>query len=414
MKIGFIGLGKLGMPCAVAMALKGHDVMGHDLNPDFMTKKPRIYKETGPDGISGFDDYLAKSTLCFGSREEVAEHSEIIFVAVQTPHEPKYEGVTRLTEDRQDFNYDFLVAAIRRLAQVIKRDTVVVIISTVLPGTIREKILPELNPHMKLCYNPFFIAMGTTMRDFLNPEFVLFGVHDPDAAAKAEKFYSTIASVPFYRTTIENAELIKVSYNTFIGMKIVFANLLMEICHKTPGTDVDSVTQALGMAQKRLISDKYLSGGMGDGGGCHPRDNIAMSWLARKLDLSWNWFDSLMMAREKQTDWLADLMCSYALPKVILGYSFKPESNIVVGSPALLLKNILEERGERVSLHDPYVDRTQSASDITRLPASCFLVGTRHAVFQTYSFPANSVVIDPWRFIDRNQPGIKVVSVGRA
>jgi UDPglucose 6-dehydrogenase len=167
MKLGFVGLGKLGLPCAVACAMKGHDVMGYDVNPNLMTKAPRDYLETGPDGVSTFDPYLEGSSIRFGSLGKVAEHSEIIFVAVQTPHAPRYEGITRLPEERADFDYAYLIGAVRSLVDVITRETIVVIISTVLPGTIRREILPLVNRHMKVCYNPFFIAMGSTMCDFL-------------------------------------------------------------------------------------------------------------------------------------------------------------------------------------------------------------------------------------------------------
>jgi UDPglucose 6-dehydrogenase len=407
MKIGFVGLGKLGMPCAVAMSIKGHDVMGYDVQKKVMNKKARPYRETGPDGILDLNPFLRKSAVRFGSLRQVARHGGIVFVAVQTPHDPEFEGITRLTGERKDFNYDYLIDAIKKLSSVIKRDTIVVIISTVLPGTIREKILPVINKQVKLCYNPFFIAMGTTMRDFLHPEFILFGVHDERATKKVESFYRTITDAPFYRTSIENAELIKVAYNTFIGMKIVFANTLMEICHKTPGADVDEVTNALKLATERLISGKYLSGGMGDGGGCHPRDNIAMSFLAQKLALSYDWFESVMKAREIQTEWLADLMEHYDLPKVILGKSFKPETNIVTGSPALLLKNILEERGHRVALYDPYIDKKKPA-----FKRSVFLIGTKHPGFLTFSFPRGSVVIDPWRYLPPDKKGVRVINVG--
>ena len=80
------------------------------------------------------------------------------------------------------------------------------------------------------------------------------------------------------------------------------------MCHNLPNTNVDDVTNALKMCDERIISDKYLSGGMGDGGGCHPRDNIALSWLSEKLEMSYNWFDNIMIQRELQTDWFADLM----------------------------------------------------------------------------------------------------------
>lgn len=410
MKIGFVGLGKLGLPCAVAIDKKGHDVMGFDLDPSRMQKDSINYRETAADGKSPFEPLLKKSRLKFGTLDEIVKHSEIIFVAIQTPHEEKYEGTTRIPVDRVDFNYNHLVSGIGAVAQAIEKlgkDRVVVIISTVLPGTIKREIFPLLNKHVKLCYNPFFIAMGTTMRDFLNPEFVLFGVVDAKAAKLAEKFYRSLHKRPFYQTTVENAELIKVAYNTFIGMKIVFVNTLMEICHKIGGTmDVDAVTDAIKMANERLISPKYLTAGMGDGGGCHPRDNIAMSWLAQKLDLSYDFFDSLMTAREEQTEWLAELMLEHDLPKVILGKAFKPGTNIVTGSPSILLKNLLEEKGEKVSMYDPYVDGKQPHWE-----KSVFFIGTMHPQFTKIKFPSGSVVIDPWRFIPKKK-NISVIYVG--
>lgn len=409
MRVGFIGLGKLGLPCAVGMALKGHEVKGFDINPENMTKKPRVYKETGPDGRSDFNPYLDNSTVQFDSLENVCAHAEIVFVAIQTPHDPRFEGVTRITDERKDFDYSYLEACVKDLAQVIKKDTVVVIISTVLPGTVAERVTPLCNKHMKLCYNPYFIAMGTTMQDFFNPEFILCGGNDEKSLDTLEAFYKTIADAPCYRTTIENAELIKVAYNTFIGMKIAFVNTLMEICHKTPNTDVDAVSKALKLANKRLLSDKYLYGGMGDGGGCHPRDNIALSWLSRKLDLSYDWFHNVMIAREEQTEWLADLMCSYELPKAILGYSFKAETNITVGSPALLLKNILEERKHSVWLHDPKVE--EKTVNISTMEPHVFLIGTKHEALTQYTFPKGSVVLDPWRYIPP-QDGVTVVPLG--
>ena len=234
--IGFMGLGKLGLPCALACASKGHFVRGYDPNPqiqDILETKKLPYKEVHA------DEYLEKycDKISVGHTDLqltiMVQHCDVIFVPIQTPHDPKYEGVTRIPEERVDFNYSYLKAGIKQLADKIayecegtNRTITVIIISTVLPGTIDREIRPLLNKHMSLCYNPFFIAMGTTIRDFLNPEFVLFGYDDEKAAQIAEGFYKTLHDRPVYRTTIKNAELIKVSYNTFIGMKLTFVNTL--------------------------------------------------------------------------------------------------------------------------------------------------------------------------------------------
>jgi UDP-glucose 6-dehydrogenase len=763
MNIGFIGLGKLGLPCALAIESKGHIVCGFDVDPnvkDIIDNKKIPYEEEGA------QELLDKSNIKFQDMKSVVRDSKIIFVPIQTPHDPLYEGITRIPPTRVDFDYMALKRGMMDLSNEIDRqgkDKIVIIISTVLPGTTEREILPLLSPHVKVCYNPFFIAMGTTVEDFLYPEFILFGVDDDEAAATAETFYKTINNAPFYKTSIKNAELIKVGYNTFIGMKIVFANTLMEICHKI-GANVDEVTDGIKMGNKRIISPLYFSGGMGDGGcldanqqiytsnglekicnistgekvlahdgklhkvnhtfrreysgdlikikalgipgialtpnhkvlsakyigngkdvvrnnlsdisyvradqltdkhfllfpklqknavlierpkhandyyvelagyylseghiaksnrsmcrlgftfntaetedinrviflldklypgihfnvsvkkshdsatdiivfkkhlvdkllndfgkgakhkrlpgwilygnektvklilkgvfrgdgcsdkkgfwlttisenlcfgvdfilkrlgilsrtrvqkskrknindlyqvmvhsgcdmkrmkkitsmpikktakiglkrlfdneefvfhrinntereyfdgfvynievdeansyvpmvavsnSCHPRDNIALSWLARETNLSHDWFDDLMTARENQTDWLADLMEEHSLPKVILGKAFKPNINLTVGSPSILLKNLLEERGHVVEMYDPYIDE-----ELPEFAPSVFLIGTKHPEFVNFQFPEGSVVIDPWRYIPKDLENVTVIRLG--
>ena len=408
MNIGFLGLGKLGLPCALAIESKGHSVIGYDISKnvqEIVKKKKLPYKEVGA------QELLDKSNIKITPLSSVVRHSEIMFVSIQTPHEKLYEGITRIPEDRIDFNYEWLKRGIKTLSDEIEKQAVnkvVVLISTVLPGTIEREIKPLLNSHVQLCYNPFFIAMGTTIKDFLNPEFVLFGVDNEFAAKKAEFLYKTIHTKPFFKTTIENAELIKVAYNTFIGMKIVYANTMMEICHKT-GANIDNVTDAIKFATDRLISDKYLSGGMGDGGGCHPRDNIALSWLARELNLSHDFFEDMMLAREHQTEWLADLIQekSKGLKVFILGKSFKPETNIQTGSPSILLRNILEEREINVTMYDPYIDADSDKPN----DKGVYFIGTKHQNFIDYDFPHGSIVIDPWRYIS-NKDNIEVIRIG--
>jgi len=391
MKVGIIGLGKLGLPVAVAMAHTGeHDVMGYDIDESRMTHEPQTYQERGLT-TPHFNDDLCTSPIHFGSLESVVDHSEILFVAVQTPHNPKYEGITKIPAKRVDFDYDYLKSAVSSIASVIKKDTIVVIISTVLPGTVEREIKPLLNRNIKLVYNPFFIAMGTVIPDFLHPEFILLGSDDPVSRDRVESFYGTLMKSRACKMSIASAELTKVAYNTFISSKLSFVNTLLEIAHKSPGVNVDEVTNALCQATDRLISPKYMIAGMGDGGGCHPRDNIALSWLSRELDLKYDFFEAIMMSREKQAEWLADLMKEHKMPKCILGYSFKVETNITTGSHALLVKEFLDD----VKLIDPHVDGNQ------QLPYNphVFLIGMNHPEFAKWKYPSGSVIIDPWRYI---------------
>jgi UDPglucose 6-dehydrogenase len=408
MNIGFIGLGKLGLPCALAINSKGHNVWGFDVDlkvKDILETKQLPYRERGA------PELLQNHSIIFDSVECVVNNTDIIFVPIQTPHEYIYEGSTRIPNERDNFNYDALKFGIKSLSdQIEKQDKnkIVVIISTVLPGTIEKDILPIIknNDKLKLCYNPFFIAMGTTIDDFLNSEFVLFGTDSNVVSNQIKEFYSTLHSRPFYQTSIKNAELIKVSYNTFIGMKIVFTNTIMEICHKI-GANVDEVMGALKMSNERLISPKYLNGGMGDGGGCHPRDNIAMSWLANEIGLSYNFFDDIMMGREKQTEFLADLIMEHDGPYYILGKTFKEETNLLLGSPAILLSNILKERNVDFTHYDPFID-----NEVPNFKKGTYFIATRHQEFKLINYPKNSTIIDVWRYLNINDENINYIKVG--
>lgn len=340
-----IGLGKLGLPVALAIEAEMHEVKGFDTNPaicDMVSSRGKLpYMEANA------QELLDTTDIEIARPADIAEWADIVFVAVQTPHQPQFEGTTRMTDERADFDYAYLKTAVHS----VRNAKLVVLISTVLPRTVEREISPLISSPERLLYNPFFIAMGTTIPDFRDPEFVLVGT-DGAWPGPLKEFYATIHRKPVFVTTIKTAELTKVAYNTFIGLKIAFANTMMELCEKT-GADVDDLVDALSLADQRIISSAYLRGGMGDGGGCHPRDNIALSWLARKVGLSYDLFGALMECREKQTEWLADF-CSE--PLTILGKSYKPETNLTVGSPALLLAEILRERGVDFTHVDPHVD----------------------------------------------------------
>ena len=152
---------------------------------------------------------------------------------------------------------------------------------------------------------------------------------------------------------------------------------------------------------------------MGDGGGCHPRDNI-LSWLSQELNLSHDWFDNIMMQRENQTDWLASLIeeqkdkIGHDRKIYILGKSFKPETNITTGSPSILLKNILEERNHKVDMYDPYIDDSENES---QQEPCIYFIGTKHPDFTSYKYNYGSIIIDPWRYIP-NQEGCEVIHIG--
>lgn len=404
MKIGFVGLGKLGLPVALAIEQKGHEVVGWDAVESVranIEKRILPYKEIGAQTL--LENSKIKLTQDFTD-------CEIIFMAIQTPHDSRFEGTTRIPEDRADFDYTYLKQAVKEISENQKTPAHLVLISTVLPGTVEREIKPLLSPIFNFVYNPFFIAMGTVIPDFLNPEFVLLGADKNKNVTLIYNFYKSIHDRPIIEMPIRDAELTKVAYNTFIGMKIVFANTLMEICHLNGG-NVDNVIGAIKKADRRLISPAYLNAGMGDGGGCHPRDNIAMSHIARGLGLSHNFFDDLMMAREQQTEFLANLVIEESkkrgLPITILGKSFKPETNIQTGSPALLLGNILKEKGIEFS--------HVGEDDVFENRKAVYFIATKHEYIADFAskLPSNSVVIDPFGYAVQYKNGVEIIHVGR-
>lgn len=436
-RIGLLGLGKLGLPVAVTLASK-FPVMGYDINPDLCKLRVYEHKELGPNLENNFQKWFDDACDLTNKKDKglmfspclpgMVKNSDIIFVAVQTPHESRYDGSTLLPAypDRKDFEYAYLVKAVKELANMVKPSHTVVIISTVLPGTVRTEILPILKPTgCKLIYNPFFIAMGTVMWDFLHPEFVLLGMEDGSGDDKSVddvwsmycQFYDS--PMNFREMSYESAELTKVAYNLFISQKIMFANTLMEMSHKIPQCNVDDVTDALGTATNRLVSNKYLSGGMVDGGSCHPRDAIAMSYFADKLGMHYNPFEQIIISREKQTEWLMWLLDKYGydyvknkpMPKIILGKAFKPETAITAGSPAMLCADILREKykDKHYYHYDPYIDGSNSGP--VYMEPCAYLIACKHRTFQTYRFTPGSVVIDPFRYIPK-QTDVKVISVG--
>lgn len=406
-KVGIIGLGKLGLPVAVAINSKGHEVTGYDINQrsaNWLSMRSIPFQEADLQPL--LDKHTVKTV---GSIETVIKNVDIIFMPIQTPHGPEFEGSTRIPKEREDFNYKYLVSAIAEVSQItrrLKKHVQLVVISTCLPGTYEERIAPivEPNPYLHYNYNPFFIAMGTVVKDFLDPEFVLLGSKSDTSSIK--DFYSTIHDRPVFETDITTAEGIKVFYNTFITMKTVLANTYGEMAHKL-GMNVDDIYTALSMATDRIISSKYLQAGLGDGGGCHPRDNIALSYIANKVGLSHNIFEDLMQAREDHSEWLARLAMDESkkadLPLIILGRSFKPETRIETGSPAILIANIIAK---------DYGYPVEHVEDITTPERAVYFIGCRHERYKEYAFPEGSVVIDPFRYLPKRK-NVTYISIGK-
>lgn len=413
MKVGWVGLGKLGFPCAMVLA-QHHEVWGYDVSD----RAWRIADGTDvPMQEEGLPELLRNGRHMgrAGSVAEVVKNADIVFVAVQTPHAPEYGGEQPMPEETRDFEYAYLVQACRDVARAAlqqEKYVTLVVVSTVLPGTTDKLIRPLLNAYTDLVYSPQFIAMGTTLADFSNPEFVICGAYGKLSVDLLRSVFKPVhGNDRLFVTGYTTAESIKVLYNTFVSMKVVWANHVMELCEKT-GADCDRVVDALSLATERVISPKYMRGGMGDGGACHPRDLIAMHWLEQRLGMAVPLFGGLAKAREQQTQWLAKLVTAYTGPGmrvVLLGKSYKPGSDLIAGSPALLLKHYLELEGQHPEVHDPH---TGDGLPLALDRPAVFVTSTRHDDWRTLRFPRGSVVIDVFGYLE-DQEGVTMLRVGR-
>ena len=405
-KIGFIGIGKLGLDCAEVFAEK-HEVRGYD-----------IYPRTS-DSVRVCD--IA----------ELVNESEWIFIAVPTPHAEGYDGsVPSSHMEPRDFGHEAVIDAINKVNQNASTPKKVVLISTVLPGTTRRKFITLLDPKHQFCYNPYLIAMGSVKWDMANPEMVIIGTEDGSLTGVASELidlYKTIMqNDPRYEVgTWDECESIKIFYNTFISAKVGLVNMIQDFALKIGHINVDVVTNALARSTMRIMGPKYMTAGMGDAGACHPRDNIALRWLAQEYDIGYDLFDTVMHARELQAKNLAEFLVAQAdelgLPIIIHGKAYKPDVPYCIGSYSTLVGHYIKEAGRTVKYVDPLADDASDViADITE-PAVFLWAHNRKITYeytgnqkdtQPYCFIAyGSVIVDPWRKLT-NIDGITVIHYG--
>lgn len=355
-RISVIGLGKLGASMAAAFARRGFDVVGVDISQqavDAINEGRAPVAETNLDATISANKHRIRATL---DHSDAVLNSDISFVIVPTP-----------SDDRGAFSLQYAEWAFKEIGKgLLKKSGYhnVVLTSTVLPGSTRQVLLPVLERasgkkagrDFGLCYSPEFIALGSIIENFLNPDFTLIGELDERCGADLETLYSQVMTneAPAARMSIENAELTKIAVNTFVTTKITFANMLSEICEEIPGGDVDVVTGALGL--DRRIGNRYLKGAIGYGGPCFPRDNVALSFIANELGVNADLATTTDAANRAIAEKVsADLQT--ILPRgatvAVLGLSYKPFSHVVEESQGLAVAQTLAKNGMRVVAFDP-------------------------------------------------------------
>jgi len=405
MKIGFIGVGKLGQDCAEAIADKGHIVEGYDV----VYRSPR--------------NFQMRSSI-----QKLVEGKDIIFIAAPTPHDPMYGGELPTSHlHPKDFDYTTVKNILREVNRHINKNQLLVLISTVLPGTTRSQFV-DLIKNGRFIYNPYLIAMGSVAWDMVNPEMVIIGTEDGTTTGDAKEliaFYKTIMeNDPRYEVgTWDEAEAIKIFYNTFISAKIGLVNMIQDVAEKQGNIDVDVVTSALARSSQRIMGPKYMIAGGPDGGACHPRDNIALRWMASDLELDYDLFGAIMYAREVQTRNLAEKVMteSNGMPIVIVGKAYKPGVAYLEGSGSLLVEHYIKAAGRECYFLDKYTNDAPPASIIAE-PCTYLLMHDaeitycdspmKETVTKQEIRPADgSVIVDIWRK-QKSIKGCKVVHYG--
>jgi UDPglucose 6-dehydrogenase len=408
MKIGFVGIGKLGLDCAEVMAER-HEVRGYDIYP------------------------RTSDTVKVCSIEELVRESEWIFVAVPTPHADGYDGSVPSSHMRpMDFGHDAVIDAIKNINRYATSSKKVVLISTVLPGTTRRHFVPLLDKQHQFLYNPYLIAMGSVKWDMVNPEMIMIGTEDGawnGVAGELKELYDTVMqNSPRYEIgTWDECESIKIFYNTFISAKVGLVNMIQDFAMKIGNINVDVVTNALARSTMRIMGPKYMTAGMGDAGACHPRDNIALRWLAQEYDIGYDLFDTVMLARERQAENLAKFLFDTSsatdsqMPVVIHGKAYKPDVPYCIGSYSTLVGHYLQKMGVNAKYVDPLADDLTDVISTIDSPSVILWAHDRQITYeytgeqsrtQSYcNIPAGSIIVDPWRKIQSTDK-IKVIHYG--
>jgi len=435
MNISVFGLGKLGAPLAVLLASKGHDVTGYDIDP---RPGELLAKGIAPVPEPGLAESLVALSGSFTAARDPAEavrRSSATFIVVPTPSDDTGGFSTRYAEQAAST----IGAAVRGRSEY----HLVVLTSTVMPGATRQAFVPALETAagtrcgeaLGVCYNPEFIALGSVLHDMLHPDLVLIGESDGRAGQTLESIYRTVCSpeVPIARMSFENAEIAKLALNTFVTMKITFANGLADICERVPTGDVDAVSRAVGFDSR--VGRKYLSGGTGYGGPCFPRDVIAFNALTRRLGLDAPLATATDQSNRARLDAILARVLDCAAPGStvgVLGLSYKPGTPVIECSQGVELAAKLVEAGRRVVVYDPMAHQNAQAVLGTSVQYSASTAALLDAVdtavimtawpefqrlpasaFKPFTKP--KTIIDCWRIIDKSQIGdaAKLVDIGR-
>jgi GDP-mannose 6-dehydrogenase len=353
MNLTVFGIGYVGCVSAACFAKEGHDVTGVDVNPTKVEiincgKSPIVEPGIGEIMQEAVDSGRLRATT---SSAEAVSKSAVSLVCVGTPSN---------TNGSLDLRYVSRVCEEIGAALRTKQERhVVVIRSTMLPGTIQNVVVPTLEKtsgkraglDFGACINPEFLREGTSLRDFYAPPFTLIGADDDQTVATVSALYANI-SAPLFQTDVKTAEMIKYVCNTFHALKVSFANEVGNIC-KALAIDSHAVMEIFCRDTKLNLSPYYLKPGFAFGGSCLPKDLRAINYKAKELDVEVPLLGSIIPSNRLQIERAVAMVARTGKKKVgVLGFSFKAGTDDLRESPMVVLIETLIGKGYKVSLYD--------------------------------------------------------------
>lgn len=427
--ISVVGLGKLGLCIAAIFAKKGFNVTGIDVDKfkiDSVNNGQSPIFEPGLQELISSNKKRLTTTNDFGA----IKNTDATFVVVPTP-----------SDESGEFSLEFVTPVMKNIAQAISSKDgyhLIVLSSTVMPTSMDSVVRPILEStsgkvcgkDFGLCYNPEFIALGDVIKGFLEPDFILVGESDAKAGEMISEIHRAVSKAPIERMNFVNAEIAKIAVNSFVTMKISFANTLAEICEKLSGGDVEKITSAIG--KDKRIGTAYLKGALGYGGPCFPRDNVAFARFAKKIGVDAHLAVATHDINIKQVNRIIRLVESIGIKppaKVgVLGLTYKPKTNVTEASQSLMLVNSLSEKGFQVYAYDPAfangsenvvgpnINLTKNAEDCIMSSDVC-IIATPWDVFSKIdkSKFSNKIILDCWRIFGKDglQNALKYLVVGK-
>jgi len=432
MKIGIIGLGFVGLSFGSVLASMGHSVIGVDIDKEKLKKIKNGIVPFYEPGLQSILKKSLKKDLKISSSISDVEKCNLIFVTVGTPQ--KRNGEIDLTMVKNVTN------KIGKLLSKTRHKPIIIIKSTVIPGTTLETILPilqrvsgkKVGKDFGLVTNPEFLRETMAVHDTLHPHVIVLGGNNNSFLKKVKRFYSNLHhNVPIVLTNYGTSEIIKYANNSFLATKISFINQIASICEEIPDANIDDVARTIGLDPR--IGNLFLDAGPGYGGSCLPKDVKAIIDFSTKMGINPTLLTAVEKTNKQQINSIIKLIKQnigkiYGKRIAVLGVAFKPKTDDIRDSVSIDLVSRLVKLGSKITIHDPKaiknakkifnkkVEYQKSVSAAVK-DCNCAIIMTSWKEYkkinnETIKHMAKKFIIDSRRIISNKNLNAKYFAIG--